>query len=180
MSSLRLPPRDDMSTSGQHVWMFHLQPCIICIISEIYPASPRHTHTRAATTTTQQCDDWWVTVTSGGCPLRTVPNAIVHLSMVSVPTLPHSICPCSSPGCRNSSILVPSRMLYNPPNLGLVFVYILCYNIFMFIGAHFVVFHLVSSEPTQMFSREERLQSDLFCVKRNTKLIKSINVSASE
>jgi len=25
-------PRDDMSTSGQHIWMFHLQPCIICIM----------------------------------------------------------------------------------------------------------------------------------------------------
>jgi len=48
----------------------------------------------------------------------------------------------------------------------------------MFIGAHCVAFGLVSSEPTQMISQEERLQSDLFCVKRNTKLIKSINVSA--
>ena len=25
-------PRDDMSISGQHIWMFHLQPCIICIL----------------------------------------------------------------------------------------------------------------------------------------------------
>jgi len=32
MSSLGLRPRDDMSTSGQHIWMFHLQPCIICIM----------------------------------------------------------------------------------------------------------------------------------------------------
>jgi len=56
---------------------------------------------------------------------------------------------------------------------------ILCHNIFMFIGAHFVAFGLVSSEPTQMISREERLQSDLLCVKWNTKLIKSINFSAS-
>ena len=31
MSPLGLRPRDDMSTSGQHIWMFHLQPCIICI-----------------------------------------------------------------------------------------------------------------------------------------------------
>jgi len=32
MSSLGLRPRDDMSTSGQHIWMFHFQPCIICIM----------------------------------------------------------------------------------------------------------------------------------------------------
>ena len=32
MPSLGLRPRDDMSTSGQHIWMFHLQPCIICIM----------------------------------------------------------------------------------------------------------------------------------------------------
>jgi len=32
MSSLGLRPCDDMSTSGQHIWMFHLQPCIICIL----------------------------------------------------------------------------------------------------------------------------------------------------
>jgi len=36
MSSLGLRPRDDMSTSGQHIWMFHLQPCIICILLAIY------------------------------------------------------------------------------------------------------------------------------------------------
>jgi len=35
MSSLGLRPRDDMSTSRQHIWMFHLQPCIICILSPI-------------------------------------------------------------------------------------------------------------------------------------------------
>ena len=32
MSSLGLRHCDDMSTSGQHIWMFHLQPCIICIM----------------------------------------------------------------------------------------------------------------------------------------------------
>jgi len=32
MSPLRLRPRVDMSTSGQHIGMFHLQPCIICIM----------------------------------------------------------------------------------------------------------------------------------------------------
>ena len=31
----RLRPRDDMSTSGQHIWMFHLQPCIICIMHSL-------------------------------------------------------------------------------------------------------------------------------------------------
>jgi len=44
MSSLGLHPRVDMSTSRQHIWMLHLQPCIICVILYFQFCGWRHFH----------------------------------------------------------------------------------------------------------------------------------------
>jgi len=40
MSSRRRSPSDDISTEGQHIWMFHEQPCFICFV--IWPTTSKY------------------------------------------------------------------------------------------------------------------------------------------
>ena len=40
MSSRGRSPSDDISTEGQHIWMFHLEPCIICFV--VWPTTSKY------------------------------------------------------------------------------------------------------------------------------------------
>jgi len=40
MSTRRCSPSGDISTEGQHIWMFHEQPCFICFV--VWPTTSRY------------------------------------------------------------------------------------------------------------------------------------------